>query len=439
MDKAAEMYRKGFDDEPEEMQNLTGLARTLPAQRKGELADVLFKTSQKAAAFKACCAQIYQPEALEKVVNAYRPIAANPKEPELLYQQARVLFLTDRSAQAAAFIKPLLPTLPKAESERFRELFQSAAVDAGQIEDAYATLSINGNRRDIFEQIASDLEEDDDVKNLRKLLAVHTAADSGDPQLPFYKGVAFTLEREFDKAAAEFKRAVAVAPDNQTRQEIQSRYREARYRGGQGVAAFLEATPADRDSAFTQLAELAYEDADLTAYSKMLDAHRANLIASGDFSWWEARGDYLKKEYDAAVKILIPQRKSLLAKEQNRIYDWRNITLRSLVRLKRFTEASALLESEVASIVAQSSKQRTPQQTPRSPQSIPPLHRLMIAACAHDASATRKVLESNTDWLLRTAYEDEDIAPALRDPAMAAVVKTFPKPPPYAPATQPAK
>jgi tetratricopeptide (TPR) repeat protein len=138
--EAIEAYRKGNDEDSEELDNLGALARLLPASSSAELATRFRKTPDKMGALTMIGASIPHAESLEAVVAVCRKTVPATNV-SLNYYEARAAMMRGDDAKAITVLKGALPRITNdGNATQYHDLLIRSYVRNKQTAEAQAQL-----------------------------------------------------------------------------------------------------------------------------------------------------------------------------------------------------------------------------------------------------------------------------------------------------------
>jgi tetratricopeptide (TPR) repeat protein len=418
--EALDAYRKGHDDMPSYVENLTGIARLLTPDKKQELATRFAKTVKetldKGETFATIATEIENGEMLEALVAAYRK--GGGKGYGVNYHDARAKLLLGRYEEAHALLKPLVAKAPKEEQADVLGMLVEAAAGTGKWHEAYQTIP---DATDAVQRIGKVLIEQNKSADLKTLADMHKKKAPEDGHAPYFLGKALMIDKDYAKAGDQFAAAIKLSKTAEERDRFREGFVAARYKGGKGLAAHTEADPQDKPEVFNQLADLMVADKDADGLAKLADAQRNAVGLSAGLTWAQARGLWLKSQHGPAADLLIASRDPIVKEDPRREKPVNDMIVRGLVRQKRFEDA----RRELARFAA----------------TADPLLPAMIPICSLDPAAAPKAVseyikDDPSGPALRRLYEDPDIGPALRSPDLFMVKLKYPEPPASQPTTR---
>jgi tetratricopeptide (TPR) repeat protein len=424
-DEAAFAYRQSLDEYPNEAESLSGLARTLPAGKKGELGDRLAKLKDPEETFTTLANEALERKdyaAATALTAAFRKL--RPAHVDGLFYAARVALDQKKLDEALPVIADACAA-PAANRPAVVRRVVWAFADAGHAIAAYRAAPPAG-AGEVFQAAASavlsrsDPEDEEDEatekwrEDLKALVSARFAAAPADPWVAFYRGELHVLTGDFAEADQAFAAAAGkvAAADRGT---VRGRQVFVRYKLEKGRDAYREFGP-DR-AVFAQLAALFESDGDAEGLLALVADHTAKDAADPVLPFWIGSARWLKKELPAAVAAYRTYLAAVADDEEvYRAWQARDRIIRGLVRSKEPADARAALTG--------------------FGDKAQPVHRVLVAAAAGDAEGTLSLIEElvenetlTVDWL----YADEDLGPLLRAPGMKPVRDKYPEPKPAAP------
>ncbi len=421
VEAALESYRRGLDADPHHWDCLHSLCDLLPKGDKAEVVDRLRKRKttpiDKLAILANTLAFDPDPEALDAVVGIMRKVQAD--HPNLPVHAAQIALARKQTDKALEQLRGAL-----ADDDEDREYAIDRIVrhfqNANQLALAYNALPEKEARR-VFKSFSHDILEDfedgdEELAAARKrydpLAKLHRGKFPKDGWLPYFEGRFAQLKDEHAKAEDCFRQALPLLTDDEDRQSVRYSLVEALYEQKRGHAAYTEFV--GEPDVYSQLAWRFDADKDLPGLRKLTELHRAKRPDDTAIKYWTAAAHWQATEYDPAAKAF---RDYLTATrdEKHATYRWQSQSnlVRALVRLKKLDDARAELRT--------------------FPESID--HRLdaIIDAARGDAPAVLETIDklmAETAFHLSHFYDDPDLGPLLRSPAMKVVREKYPEPKP---------
>ena len=185
MDRQAEaekVFLLGLEDYSDSVDNLIGLARVLPAERKEEFVPYFEKFREPGEWFETIAVDFYEEdeaEELEILVGAYRALA--PQDPDVAYYDAMAKFIREEYAKAATVLDAAIPTIDDGDDQKpyFVEAFLDAMYYDGKPLQGYARAPAPESS---FTYVADLLHEGGHFETIEKLIAEHRKKRPDDPQ-----------------------------------------------------------------------------------------------------------------------------------------------------------------------------------------------------------------------------------------------------------------
>lgn len=408
MDEAADAFRKGLDDQPDHVDNLSELRRVLPEKKKAEIGERFAKLSKPEEHFDNLADEALNEndfETVEVLVSVFAKQAA-ADDPRLDYYQARIKISKKQEKEAIPLFKSAIARTTDADKRReYVDGFLFAMLDAEQPLEAYHAAPDSDYA---FRLLADRLVYVEERRQkLRQLLEVHRRRHAGDVWLHYYEGELHAAAEDYDKAEKAYAAGMAKPLDEETQGRFRNRRVYALFRLGKGLIAYEQVGP--KKDTFTQLAWLYDGASDAKRLEALVTAHRKNDPEDSDLPFWEVEVHWLNQKYDDAVQVLNSQRTAILANEANK-RKFQDRLIRSLVRLKRVEEA----HKEIKAMKVEDK-----------------MLRAVVAAARGDMVTTELLLaelfkeEEDSSMF----YEDPDLGPLLRSERFRALREKYPPPP----------
>jgi tetratricopeptide (TPR) repeat protein len=421
VEAALESYRRGLDADPHHWDCLHSLCDLLPKGDKVEVVDRLRKRKttpiEKLAMIANTLAYDPDPEALDAVAAMMRKAQAN--HPDLPVHAAQIALARKQTDKALDQLRTALAATDEDRAypvDRIVRHFQ----DANQLALAYNALPEKEARR-VFKSFTFDILEDfvdgdEELAAARKrydpLAKLHRGKFPKDGWLPYFDGRFAQLKDEHAKAEDHFRQALPRFTDDEDRQSVRYSLVEALYEQKRGHAAYAEF--AGETDVYSQLAWRFESDKDLPGLRKLTELHRAKRPDDTAIRYWTAAAHWQGTEYEPAVKAY---RDYLAATrdEKHAAHRWQaqSNLVRALVRLKKPADARTELRTFHGQIDARLDA--------------------VIDAALGDAPAVLETIDklmAETAYHLSYFYDDPDLGPLLRGPAMKAVREKYPEPKP---------
>jgi tetratricopeptide (TPR) repeat protein len=411
-DEALEAYRKGHDDEPANVDNLTAIARILPPEKAKELTDrfsrTLKQTLDRGETFASVATEIEDGKVLEALVAAYRKEGGKGYGAD--YHDARAKLMLDQHEQAYLVLKRLVAKAPEDEKEEVEDMLLHAAAGSGKWQELYES---KPDPAKAFRSVGYVLAGQDKAKELRTLVDLHRKKLADDPQIQFFLGKALMIEKDYAKAGDQFAAALKAAKDENQRLSFGHDLVVARHSAGKGLAAYAEAPAQDKVAVFKSLSDLMVADKDAENLAKLIQTHGQTIGITPALTWAQARLHWIKGEYAPMADVLISSRETLLKDDPTRTYPMRDMLVRGLVRLKRIADARRELKKFGDTPV--------------------PLYPAVIEVCSLDPAAAGKavaeyVAATSQGAGLATLYQDPDAGPAMRSADLFSLRIKYPEP-----------
>jgi tetratricopeptide (TPR) repeat protein len=421
VEAALESYRRGLDADPHHWDCLHSLCNLLPKGAKAEVVDRLRKRKttpiDKLAIIANALAYDPDPESLDAVAGIMRKVQAD--HPDLPVHAAQIALARKQTDKALDQLHTALAATDEDREypiDRIVRHFQ----DANQLALAYNALPEKEARR-VFKSFSHDILEDfeDDDEELaaaRKrydpLAKLHRGKFPKDGWLPYFDGRFAEMKDEHAKAEDLFRQSLKLMTEDGDRQSVRYSLVEALYEQKRGHAAYTEF--AGEPEVYSQLAWRFDTDKDLPGLRKLTELHRAKRPDDPAIKYWTAAAHWQATEYEPAAKAY---RDYLAATrdEKYAMHRWQaqSNLVRALVRLKKPADARTEL--------------RTFQEN------FDPRLDAVIDGALGDAPAVLETMDklmAKGTYQLRYLYDDPDLGPVLRSPAMKAVREKYPEPKP---------
>ncbi len=215
--------------------------------------------------------------------------------------------------------------------------------------------------------------------------------------------MAHMLAKDYSAADQDFARGLehAVNPA-ETARLFNSRMR-ARARLGKALETFGEAD--DKAMAYRVLGPILIDQNQADDLAALVKAYRAIAPKEPTLGLWEAESRWMAKSYEQVVAILSRERNAILS-DPERMAQFEDRLIRSLVRLKKYPEAAT---------AAKESTERDGD----------PWFEAIVAAASGDVPGASELLGKCADrGYTRADFDaDPDLAPALAAPAFSAARK----------------
>ncbi len=410
-EEAAEAYRQGLDDNPDNLDILLALGRVLPEENKAELGRRLAKMTAPTEHFATLADNAALSEdaaALEALLTAYRPMA--PRGDQTVdYYTVRLKILKKETAEAARLFKALMPRVGDEETRATYESgFLQAMSAADKPLEAYSAVP---DPKTAFPTLANGLVWNAErLETLRQLIALHRKRRPNDHWLDFYTGRVHLLAKEYDQADKALAAGAAKAGSSEP--EVADDYRywrvQARFDAGRALSAYEDIGP--KEETFNQLANLFVGAKDSKQLKALVAAHRQAVPGDKSLPLWDAEVHWLDGNHDQVIKVLKQHRATILQEEVNR-WKYQDRLVRSLARTRQFGEAAreargAGGDQESALLLA------------------------VVHALAGDLAKTEAALEKclKDGYEAAEFYDDGDLGPALRSDRFRSLRMKYPEP-----------
>ncbi len=300
-DEAAAAYRKGLDDDPNYVANLAGLAKVLPAEKKGEIAQRLARCAEPAQVFPALADELLTAKDLATVEalldGPKKPVA----DPALIdFYRAR---LADGRGKPADAVRYLEAALAHAGNDESKKLYNDALLDAqlvsGHALEAYRA---SADPRHAFDHLARQLSQTGNADALVELSKAHLERMPDSVDGYFYQGRGLILAEQFDAAATTLAAGMKLVKSAPQRESFRSNLVFALYKAGKAKTAAMEVGP--ERSTLDQLATLYLNDGQGQPLIELGQARRQADASDPRPDEWEAAGRMILTDYAGAAKLL---------------------------------------------------------------------------------------------------------------------------------------
>jgi tetratricopeptide (TPR) repeat protein len=278
-----------------------------------------------------------------------------PRSKELARFIWRLLIYQGKIDQGVARFREFLAGRAQpAERRQTVSTFLSDMLEAGKPIEAYRAAP---DASQAFEELASELLDEDRHEELNRLLAAHRARKPGDPLPDWYAGQVHLNEEAWGPAAQALEQAWKKA-DKEQRRRFRWAYMRSLYKAGQASRALAEVEP--RKDTCTQLAYLMTGDGKGAELKQLVAAQRKAGDNDSLLLFHEAQAQRLLKQYDRALSLFESAcGKTSKQQQQGHVYSF----LRGMAEAGRGLDAyrvapdAASAFSAVASVLLQ--KKRT--------------------------------------------------------------------------------
>ncbi|AWM41471.1 Tetratricopeptide repeat protein [Gemmata obscuriglobus] len=316
LDEARAAYRRANDLDPDAPDPLVALGRVLEPKNRSELGDRLGRAADPGRLYDAVRPEIADDDnglAADALLDGLRK--ARPDEPRGLSADVRRQVIAGRFDAARALLERGLKI--EAARPQVLEAYLHAMCRAKKGREAYAVVPAEYAAQ-AFRILANDLDDtvsdaeepEDELPELRELIAAHRRRVPADPWLLYFEGAVFQHEEEYDRAAAAFAAGAAKLPPvnaDPERDEFDERagFRwrqvECLFRAKRGLEAHEKVEPIA--PVFQQLAGLYDRCDDLDGLKKLLVAHRKREPNDIQCVYWQAHLKFRAREYAAAAVL----------------------------------------------------------------------------------------------------------------------------------------
>jgi len=340
-------------------------------------------------------------EGMQILIDAYRVRPESANDPLLPFYNAELDDLRKQYKEAEALLKPLVPLATVKGQEHFATEYLYSAELAGDSIEAYG---IAPDKSAAFLLLAGRLLLKKDDATLTQLVDLHIQGFPSDPWPYYYQARMHQAANEYDAADTAYAKAMSL--DTKGTETFRLARVSARFYAGNGLSAYQDIEP--RDKVFTQLCGLFALKKQAEGLANLVAARRADAPEDPNVPLWDADARFLDGDYMGAVNVLDANRATIQAVKVNGIqvnlYRFRDIYIRSQVRLKQFDAARA------EAVGSQGTEKDW--------------FHLAVVECAAgnvpDAIKAMDALLADDDYDESDLYRDPDIGPALATPAFAA-------------------
>ena len=406
--EAIATYRKSVEFDPESAGSLSRMSKLLPAGRKPEIARLFMLCRFPRTVFRNAVPDLQRSrdlDGMEELINAYQSRPESKEDPYLTYYDSELKIIRKNYKVAEAQLRTLIPLAKVKDQECFEDEYLYCSFLAG---DALAAYGEVPDKQAAFLSLARRLLGEHNA-TLTRLVAIHLPGFPNDPWAHYYNAKLYEALKQPRTADAAYAHAMALAgPDDLP--TIRSARVYARFAAGDGLSAYRDIRPSDE--VFSQLANLFSNKEQAENLSRLVSARRSDAPQDPALPLWEGEARYLAGDYESAVEALKPLR-GTFAKGNGAIYRWRNVYIRSQVRLKRFDLARA----EATTPIGEYKNWFQIALVECVAGNIAEATHAMDAELADDE-------EANTSEF----YDDPDIGPAIAKPAFAAWRQKHPRP-----------
>jgi predicted Zn-dependent protease len=221
-----------------------------------------------------------------------------PRSPDLPRYRCRLLLRQGKVEQGIAVFRSMLAA--QAQPEKRNQLVSVFLADMLQARRPVEGYQAAPDPRAAFEQLASELDDDDRWDELRKLVAAHRARQPDDVLLDYYTGQLHVEDLDWGKAAEAFGRGWKKAGKEQ-KPRFRSPYVHALYKAGRTTQAYKEVEP--RRDTFEQLANLLTIDGKGAELKELVELHRKQEGEDAALLYHASRAELLLKRAGQAVAL----------------------------------------------------------------------------------------------------------------------------------------
>jgi tetratricopeptide (TPR) repeat protein len=407
-DEAAQAFEKSLDEDPEAAVSLVELSKLLPAGNKSKIAD-RFALSQSPATVFSNAAPILQRnrdlEGMQILIDAYRARTESANDPMLTYYDSELRILRKQYKEAEAQLKTILPSSTRPGLDMIAREYVYAALLAGDAMEGYSNAP---DPQAAFKVLASRLLATRNNPTLEQLVTLHLSRFPRDSWAYYYQGRLQQATRNFPAADSAFASAVSLA-DAKDQDTFRAARVDARFRSGDGLAAYHDIAP--QDKVFVQLARLFSNARQIDNLNRLVAARQTDAPDDPNLPLWNADAKYLAHNYADCITILSDQRDVIRSEKTNQ-YMWRDLYIRSQVRLGQFDAARA--------------------ENKRSQGDATDWWHTAIVECAAgnvpDGEQALDTLLTTEEFSAAQLYDDTDLGPAIARPAFASWRSKNPRP-----------
>jgi predicted Zn-dependent protease len=406
-DKAAETFRKGLKDAPEDLRRSFRIDFLSAMARAGKALEAYRQVDSSKDAFPPLANELVRAGKtadLQSLIEAHR-LKVDKNDPDLLFNQMRLEFLNKQPDKAVAIFRDLIATnVAMYPAMSYRNQFLTSMCAAGRELEAYRLVPDKTVALDV---LAGELLRKKQTDRLTKLLDEFKAGHSDGAESLYWTG---RLEQIRNKPA-EAERAFAAALSKSQRENWQ--YRDALYQArielGKAVDTYREFGANDR--VFEQLAQRCLEAKNAAQLEKLIAVHRSEVEDDPSTLVWQLDLLWLKKDYLGALKLLDKHRGDVFGRA---LYRWKadDYRVRGLVKLNRSAEAVKEAESQLKS--------------KRGSQLLVVLAQSAIGG-AKAAIETMAKMKAKPG-LISLCYQDPDLGPMLKSEPFRAFRDKYPEP-----------
>ena len=342
-DEAVKAFRSVLADAPDCVEALVGLAKALPANRKGEISGHFRALSHPRDHFEAICEQLTakeQTEALAAMVEAYRPLAGS--DPDLVYYGAWVESMRGRPEQAAGMIAEVLPRLKDhPQRQYYIDCYVTYLLESGKPPlDIYLALGKSDRSRKMDDLVESRLNLDEDPQ-LLKVLEAYEADFDQDALSLYWKGILLTRAGDHKAATDLFARAASMTEEESLLERLRLSRVVAFHAQRKTLQAYRELPP--RRATFLQLARLCHDDWDAATLAQLVEAHRIDPDDPA-LHLYDGIALFMAGDWARAEAVLTNRSDAILANEGNTWLHGATLT-RAQMRQMKFDAALATAQS----------------------------------------------------------------------------------------------
>lgn len=333
---------------PDGIDDLRQFADALPADRRGELLEVIPAAPQPVAVAVQLAERRGGDEDGDLLGLLHQFVASRaPGSPEALQLEGRMLqFQGDYEQAAERFRQAAEQELDPEGRAGCWSSFLQAMVDAGQVVAGYEALP---DPRDAFQSLAGGIENDEamiDYSQLPDLLAVHRRRCPDDGWLHYFAGLLADQNGDLEAAAREFA-AADKSDDEELKVAAADQHRDLLCRQGKVLEAYR--LGADAAATFRELADLCRAHDDALGLQTLLKAHRSDVPDEPWLGYYTTVLLQLQRQAEAAVRSLDGRTKTADEELEEAL---NGLRLELLLDLGRWRQAYEERPDEVFSQVA---------------------------------------------------------------------------------------
>lgn len=295
---AADAYRNGLALDGDSLVCLLGLASVLSDGDKAEIGQRFAKTSDPTAFFEEVMqAFLNLDDALsaEAVLDQFKKHSSD--EQLISYYEAELDIARKNFASAEDRFDSLVKAATNPNAKAFFESrLVESLVSAGKPVHAYRA---GTDKQATFAYIADRLMDEENADLLLAVATKHEKEHPEDINVYLYKGSAHYFKKQYAEAEKELAQGMSLAET----ESIRDRFRQfrvlARFKMGEGLAAYKEIPP--RRKTFEQLANLYLAEKKGQELEQLVQLHRKSNPSAVTLDVWEAEAKLLTNDYQGAA------------------------------------------------------------------------------------------------------------------------------------------